>query len=65
MAPLLAIEAIFFGANLAKLFDGGYVPLIIAACVGLMMWTWVRGTAIVQQKAHNASVRSRNVSLQP
>ena len=56
MVPLLAIESIFLGANLAKFFDGGYVPLLIAAGVGLMMWTWVRGTAIVQQKAHNASV---------
>ena len=56
MVPLLAIESIFLGANLAKFFDGGYVPLLIAAGVGVMMWTWVRGTAIVQQKAHNASV---------
>jgi KUP system potassium uptake protein len=56
MVPLLAIETIFLGANLAKLHDGGYVPLVIAACVGLLMWTWVRGTAIVQQKAHDASV---------
>ncbi len=56
MVPLLAIETIFLGANLAKLFDGGYVPLLIAGAVGVLMWTWVRGTAIVQQKAHNASV---------
>jgi KUP system potassium uptake protein len=56
MAPLLAVETIFFGANLAKFLDGGYVPLIIAGCVGVLMWTWVRGTAIVQRKAHDASV---------
>ena len=35
MVPLLAIESIFLGANLAKLHDGGYVPLLIAAVVGL------------------------------
>ena len=56
LAPLLAIEFIFLGANLAKLHDGGYVPLIIAAIVGLLMTTWVRGTRIVNAKAHAASV---------
>ena len=30
LVPLLAIEVVFLGANLAKLHDGGYVPLIIA-----------------------------------
>ena len=37
-------SSIFLGANLAKLLDGGYVPLIIAGVVGLLMTTWVRGT---------------------
>ncbi len=36
--------------------DGGYVPLIIAGIVGLLMTTWVRGTAIVSAKAHAASI---------
>ena len=56
LVPLLAIESIFLGANLAKLLDGGYVPLIIAAVIGMLMTTWVRGTAIVQRKAHAASI---------
>ena len=59
IAPLLAIELIFLGANLAKLHDGGYVPLIIAGVVGTLMTTWVRGTAIVQrQGARRAASRS-------
>ena len=45
-------SSIFLGANLAKLLDGGYVPLIIAAIVGMLMRTWVRGTRIVNAKAH-------------
>ena len=56
IAPLLAVETIFLGANLAKLHDGGYVPLIIAGVVGLLMTTWVRGTAIVQTKARMGSL---------
>ncbi len=56
LAPLLTIEVIFLGANLAKVHDGGYVPLILASVVGLLMWTWVRGTGIVQQKARTDAV---------
>ena len=56
LVPLLAIELIFLGANLAKLHDGGYVPLIIAGIVGTLVTTWVRGTRIVNAKARAASV---------
>lgn len=56
VVPLLAFESVFLGANLVKLLDGGYVPLLIALIVGMMMVTWVRGTAIVQAKQHSASV---------
>jgi KUP system potassium uptake protein len=56
LVPLLAIELVFLGANLAKLHDGGYVPLIIAGIVGLLITTWVRGTRIVNAKARAGSV---------
>jgi KUP system potassium uptake protein len=56
LAPLLALELIFFGANLAKFLDGGYMPLLLAAVVGVLMVTWVRGTGIVWSKAHASSV---------
>lgn len=56
LTPLLLVEFVFFGANLMKLHDGGYVPLIIAGIVGLLMTTWVRGTAIVNAKARAGSV---------
>ena len=54
--PLLVIEGSFLAANLAKVLDGGYVPLIIAGIVGLLIWTWVRGTDIVQTKARSDSI---------
>ncbi|HRO12445.1 MAG TPA: potassium transporter Kup [Amaricoccus sp.] len=56
LLPLLSVELVFLGANLAKLHDGGYVPLVIAAIVGTLVTTWVRGTAIVNAKAHAASL---------
>jgi KUP system potassium uptake protein len=55
VAPLLLVELVFLIANLAKFVDGGYVPLLIAAAVGALMVTWMRGTAIVQRKARVGS----------
>ncbi|MEO6339328.1 MAG: potassium transporter Kup [Caulobacteraceae bacterium] len=44
-APFLVVEAVFLGANLLKVFNGGYVPLLIAGSLILVMWTWMRGAA--------------------
>jgi KUP system potassium uptake protein len=47
MIPFLIIEQIFFSANILKFFAGGWVPISIAAGLGLVMWTWVRGTRLL------------------
>ena len=47
--PLLLIELAFFIANITKVVEGGWLPLAIAASVGLAMLTWVRGNAILQR----------------
>ncbi|WP_245413596.1 potassium transporter Kup [Mangrovicella endophytica] len=54
--PLILLELVFLGSNLLKLFDGGYVPLGLAAALTVLMWTWIRGTAIVYAKARRDSV---------
>lgn len=48
--PILAIELIFFYANLMKVVDGGYVPLAFAAVLITMMLVWIRGTGLLQRK---------------
>jgi len=45
--PLLLIEQTFFAANVLKLLEGAWVPLVIAAMLGLVMFTWVKGYAIL------------------
>ncbi len=50
---LFLIDATFFSANLVKVADGGYVPLLLAAAVYGIMWIWHRGsTAVAQQLEH-------------
>jgi KUP system potassium uptake protein len=44
----LIIDTAFFSANLVKIFDGGYVPLLLATAVYAVMWLWHRGSRAVQ-----------------
>ena len=50
IAPLLALDATFLGANLLKVVDGGWLPLMIGGAMVLMMYTWRRGTALLAAK---------------
>lgn len=48
----LIVDSAFFLANLTKIAEGGYVPLLLAITVYGVMWTWHRGAAAVQQRMH-------------
>lgn len=54
--PFILIDAAFLGANLLKLFSGGWVPLFMAASLMLMMLTWVKGTKILFEKTRRGEV---------
>jgi KUP system potassium uptake protein len=43
----LTFEVAFFASTLTKVIHGGWVPLVIAACVLVVMVTWRRGREIV------------------
>jgi KUP system potassium uptake protein len=46
-AVFLTVEATFLAANLTKIHDGGWLPLVIATGVFSVMTTWHRGREIV------------------
>jgi KUP system potassium uptake protein len=48
--PLLFLEQAFLTANFLKVFEGGWVPLSMAALVGLIMVTWVRGSRLLSKQ---------------
>ena len=48
VGPFLVIDGAFFGANLLKVRDGGWVPLTLAFIIFILMTTWNRGREIVQ-----------------
>ncbi len=47
IAPFLALDLVFFGANALRVIEGGWVPLGIAGAIMVLIWTWVRGRRIV------------------
>ncbi len=44
---VMGVELAFFGANLAKVISGGWLPLLIATLVLMVMTTWRKGYALV------------------
>lgn len=54
--PLLVIEAAFFSANLLKVPDGGYVPLLLGALIVVIMWTWRQGTAQLLEHSRKMAI---------
>lgn len=56
MVPILMLETTFLGANLLKIFAGGWAPLTLATILLIVMATYVRGTRIVQEKAARAAM---------
>jgi KUP system potassium uptake protein len=50
LVPLLLLETVFLGANLLKIHDGGWVPILLAIAIMLIMWTWTRGSQLLREK---------------
>ena len=50
------VDLAFLAANLMKVVDGGWVPLLLGGCSMIVMWTWVRGTTLLAEKTHRDSI---------
>ena len=55
----LLVDLIFFAANSMKLFQGGWFPLLIAACIAFLMLTWRHGQ-LLSEKARTSLRQSEN-----
>jgi len=56
IGAFLTIDLAFLAANLMKVMEGGWIPLLLGACSMIVMWTWVRGTALLAEKTHRDSI---------
>jgi KUP system potassium uptake protein len=56
IVPFVVVDMTFFSANLLKLFEGAWVPLLFALIIAAMIWTWRRGSAILITKTRRIEV---------
>jgi KUP system potassium uptake protein len=49
-ACFIVIDGSFLAANLAKVLQGGWVPLLLASVVYAIMWIWHRGAMALQAR---------------
>jgi KUP system potassium uptake protein len=46
----LIVDLAFAAANMMKLFEGGWVPIVVAGTVFILMWTWRTGREAMLKK---------------
>ena len=56
IAPFLLLDLFFFGANILRVVEGGWVPLVIASIIGLLIHIWVKGKIFLSRETHWNSV---------
>src|SRR6266702_4607347 len=56
IVPFVAVDMTFFSANLLKLLEGAWVPLLFGAAMAATIWTWRRGSGILIQKTRRIEV---------
>jgi KUP system potassium uptake protein len=56
VVPLVAVDATFLSANLLKLLEGAWAPLLFGSAMVLLIITWQRGSRILVQKTRRVEV---------
>jgi KUP system potassium uptake protein len=54
--PFVVVDMTFFSANLLKLLEGAWVPLLFGLTMAIVIWTWRRGAAILISKTRRIEV---------
>ncbi|MDC7787175.1 potassium transporter Kup [Rhodoplanes sp. TEM] len=56
IVPFVLIDGTFFIANLLKLFEGAWVPLLFAGVIVLLIMTWRRGSRLLAAKTRHLEI---------
>ena len=56
IVPFVVADTGFFSANLLKLLEGAWVPLLFGIAMAVMIWTWRRGSALLIVKSRRVEV---------
>lgn len=61
VAPFLVLDLTFLGANLLKVMEGGWMPLMLGGTMVMAMYTWRRGTAVLTAKTAQQQIPLTNL----
>jgi KUP system potassium uptake protein len=61
---LLILDITFFSSNLFKFFEGGWVPILIALAIVLMMISWISGRDRMLKARWDGSIKIKKFFLQ-
>ena len=50
------VDVVFFAANVVKVLDGGWFPLLIGAAMCLLMLTWKRGRRLMAERMREEAI---------
>jgi KUP system potassium uptake protein len=56
-AAFLSVELVFLAANILKIPDGGWFPLVAGAAVFVLMTTWKRGRQLLSERLQSEEIR--------
>jgi KUP system potassium uptake protein len=56
IVPLVVVDTTFLSANLLKLLEGAWAPLLFGSAMVLLIVTWQRGSRILVQKTRRVEV---------
>ncbi|MGN6572519.1 MAG: potassium transporter Kup [Pseudolabrys sp.] len=56
IAPFVFVDLTFLSANLLKVIEGGWIPLVLGALVMVVMYTWRRGSRLLVQKTRKQEI---------
>src|SRR5262249_42301036 len=54
--PLVTVDFTFLSANMLKLFEGGWAPILFGVTMVMLILTWRRGTGILVNKTRKTEV---------
>ncbi|MDB5619642.1 potassium transporter Kup [Tardiphaga sp.] len=61
IVPLVIVDITFLSANLLKLLEGAWVPLLFGLSMAVVIWSWRRGAAILIAKTRRTEVPLRDL----
>jgi KUP system potassium uptake protein len=50
------VDVTYFSANIVKVFEGGWFPLVIGAVMFMLMTTWKQGRVLMAERLHDDAI---------